>query len=97
MNETYLHTMYPNLGPQIDEALQAGYSLQETHDHIAGKLNEARRNGYGDAEIGEYVGARIDTRKPDGYNPFLAQLYTAAKALNEGLATFTRGDRKTHV
>ena len=91
MNETYLHTMYPNLGPQIDEALQAGYSLQETHDHIAGKLNEARRNGYGDAELGEYVGARIDTRKPDGYNPFLAQLYTAAKALNEGVATFTRG------
>ena len=89
MAETYLHTLYPNLTPQIDDALKSGYSLQETHDHIEGKINEARRSGYLDSEISQYTGANKKT--PQGHNPFLAQAYKAAAAANRGMGDFTKG------
>ena len=86
----YLHSLYPNLRPQIDEAVTSGYSYQEIQDHIAGRVNEARRNGYNDEEIEGYTGGKLATAK-QGYNPFLSQLYKAAGALNKGVAGFTKG------
>jgi len=86
MDDTYLHTLYPNLGPQINEALNSGYSFQQVHDHIAGRINEARRSGYSGGEIAKYTGATIDIDSPQGYNPFLSQTYRAFSTLNEGTA-----------
>ena len=81
---TYLHTLYPNLKNKIDEALKAGYSLQEIHDYIEAKTNEAKLAGYTTEEINAYTGAAAGT--PKGYNPFLAQLYRGLGALTGGTA-----------
>lgn len=86
---TYLHDLYPGLTPQIEQAISEGIPLDMIHDTISGKVNQAKQEGIPDDIINKTIGASGPV--PRGYNPFLAQAYTAAGALNKGLAQFTKG------